>query len=357
MNVLSRKTRSRPQLRRWEVGGEFHWCEWPPGPRVPWPKPGAWYALGRHAVAALLRMKQRRLWIPDYFCHDVVEHWRSSCSLAMYRDDPRWPEPDWRSLRPRAGDWVLAMNYFGARQQDPWRLWKERENVLLLEDHSHDPVSRWALSSDADYAFASLRKTLPVPDGALLWSPRGHKLPAPPGQESLSVAAGLKLSAMLLKSEYLTGRAPARAKAHYRRAQELGEVLMPGGAEAISHISLDLLRRGLPQAWRTRRRVNAKELSRSIQGWSHGKPVDTRWPEGAAPLALVLCLDSQESRDKCREYLENNDIYCPIHWPMPQFVGAEARTLSAQLLSIPIDQRYDKADMETVSKKLKSFRP
>jgi len=359
LNVSSRKNHSKPQNQRWEVGGEFHWCEWPQGPYIPWPEPAVWYALGRYAVAALLRMTRPRprLWIPDYFCHDVVEHWRGLCRPLMYRDDPRWPEPNWQSLRVRPGDWVLAMNYFGIRHQDPWKSWKERENVCLLEDHSHDPVSEWARSSDADYAFASLRKTLPVPDGGLLWSPRHRKLPAMPKQEAPSRAASLKLSAMLLKSEYLAGRASVGVKVEYRRLQKQGEdCFVIGEVTAISPVSRELLRSGVPQIWCRRRRANATQLLRGLHAWSVAEAVTTK---GIAetPLAMVLCFGSKEARDKCRKYLESKDVYCPIHWPMPPSAGWAARQLSGRLLSIPIDHRYKPSDVRMITKSLTKFVP
>jgi hypothetical protein len=61
----------------------------------------------------------------------------------------------------------------GSFAKDSLPGWEERRAAsewLLVEDHSHDPFSPWAVGSSADYAFCSLRKTLPVPDGGLLWS-------------------------------------------------------------------------------------------------------------------------------------------------------------------------------------------
>jgi hypothetical protein len=92
--------------------------------------------------------------------------------IAVYADDPCRPEPDWSTLQPANDDVVLAVNYFGIRSGEPWRRWHEKRSCFLLEDHSHDPVSGWALHSRADYAFSSLRKRMPVPDGAILWSPK-----------------------------------------------------------------------------------------------------------------------------------------------------------------------------------------
>ena len=64
----------------------------------------------------------------------------------------RWPEPNWKSLLPDKHDLVMAVNYFGVRTKEPWERWRSRHDCIVLEDHSHDPVSSWALTSTADYA-------------------------------------------------------------------------------------------------------------------------------------------------------------------------------------------------------------
>ena len=82
-NTAVDKEMKQPTSRsdHWEIGSEFHWMGLPPAPFVPWPEPASWYLLGRHAVVDLLRNLpaiSRRLWLPSYFCHDVVDFWRVS---------------------------------------------------------------------------------------------------------------------------------------------------------------------------------------------------------------------------------------------------------------------------------------
>jgi hypothetical protein len=69
---------------RWEVGGEFHLPADAPGPYHRWPEGAIWFALGRHALQALLaRLGPRRLWLPDYFCHEVAERWAEVAAIEL----------------------------------------------------------------------------------------------------------------------------------------------------------------------------------------------------------------------------------------------------------------------------------
>ena len=91
----------------WEVGGEYHSPVETPRPFHPWPRPAVWYALGRHAVEALLDfLRVRTLWLPDYFCHEVAVGWERRVPIRTYEDDPRWEEPRWETIGAARGDAV-----------------------------------------------------------------------------------------------------------------------------------------------------------------------------------------------------------------------------------------------------------
>ncbi len=336
---------------RWEVGGEFHWMGLPPGPFIPWPESPRWYLLGRHALVALLQslpQGSRRLWVPSYFCFDVAEYWRSFLEVATYSDDPRRAEPDWSTLRPARGDIVVAVNFFGVRSGDAWRVWHQHNPFLLVEDHSHDPVSGWALQSNAEYAFASLRKTLPVPDGAILWSPRGLSLPTSGTGEGSTSA--LKLAAMLWKREYLDGGSTPDAKLIFRAWQQAGERAFD--KSQVSHatsFSQQYLSFGAPAKWRERRAANARRLLSRLRNKTGFRPIFSAWPQEAAPLGAVFEFESLTQRDATRQRLQEHRIYCPVHWPATAGCDPAARDLAARLLTIPTDQRYGARDMEKIA--------
>jgi hypothetical protein len=334
---------------RSEIGGEFHLPVDPPGPYHRWPDGAVWFALGRHAIHALLRqLHAGTLWLPDYFCHEVAHGWREVVRVALYEDDPRWPEPRWESLRPRPRDVVLAVNYFGVRSGDPWFTWRESTACVLLEDHAHDPSSQWATASQADYAFSSLRKTLPVPDGAILWSPRGLVLPDQPAGGAHG--SELKLAAMLLKGEYL-GAGKDELKSRFRRLQLDGEELLAASDVAgASPATREALVRGVPLPWRARRSENTARLFAAVHGWEAAEPLFSGWPADAAPLGAVFVFESARERDRVRELLRDAGVYCPVHWSDAADSASErVRDLAQRILTIPTDWRYSAADMARIA--------
>ena len=343
----------------WEVGGFFEAREPSLEKTVPWPKPNVFFALARHVVPGVMQMNSciRRLWIPDYFCPDVIRHWSALIETVSYRDDPSWPEPDWKSLRSDKHDLVVAVNYFGVRSKEPWEHWRSRHDCILLEDHSHDPVSSWALTSNADYAFSSLRKSMPITDGAICWSPVGLLLPRLPRTGN---AAGieLKLAAMAAKADFLAGKACPESKSRYRELYAQGDRCLEEGPESpISDRALDWIRSGVPIRWRQLRERNVRNLLYSIlETQKAAKPLFMQWPAKSVPFAVVLVFANGKDRDSCRSYLEANNVFCPVHWP---FVQADPRVsdLSARILSIPADQRYGDADMASVAKVLAQWKP
>ena len=341
-------------VRHWEVGGEFHLPVDPPGPYHRWPEGAVWFALGRHALQALLqRIGTRRLWLPDYFCHEVARRWADVADVRLYEDDPRWPEPRWESLRPGPRDAVVAVNYFGVRSAEPWSAWRARTECVLVEDHAHDPACEWANASDADYAFSSLRKTLPVPDGAILWSPRGLHLPDQPAGGA--DGSDLKLAAMLLKGEYLGG-GDDHLKERFRRLQLDGEErLAEADVSGASPATREALVRGVPLPWRARRAENAARLIAALHEWNAAEPLFSEWPADAAPLGAVFVFGSGDERDRVRELLREADVYCPVHWADAATSRSDrVRELARRILTIPTDWRYSAADMARIASLVRS---
>jgi hypothetical protein len=336
---------------RWELGSEFHWMGLPEKPLLPWPSGSVWFMLARHAVAALVRMHVSdgfTLWLPSYFCPEVAECCGQYCPIRQYRDLPTWHEPDWKSLQPRRNDMVLAVNYFGVREFGVWRRWRESTPCVLIEDHTHDPGSEWVLSSTAEYALASIRKTLPVADGAILWSPRGLSLPEQSLVNDWSGPA-LKLAAMIYKHEYLSGAETAGLKDRFRRLQLDGEKMLRGSEiSAISPGSLAYLSEGAPISWRQQRATNARRLVDNLAVQQDIKCLFTAWSEGAVPFVVPLLFDSRNERDVYQSQLQQENIYCPVHW-VCQTEDLHALELSEKILSLPIDQRYTEEDMDRIS--------
>ncbi|MGA7559009.1 MAG: hypothetical protein WCF61_04610 [Terriglobales bacterium] len=328
----------------------FHWEDDFTPPLWSFPEPAIYYMMCRHAIAALCAAQPNRpvLWLPTFFCPEVARFCGNVALIREYRDDCRWPEPDWKSLQPAPNDLVLAVNYFGVRSIEPWRDWMGRHGCILVEDHTQDPFSAWALESVASYAVCSLRKTLPVPDGAMLWSPLGLPLPAEPAAGDWRGSV-LKFGAMLYKRHYLEGTVAANTKLRFREWQLKGErELSEAPLCAISPISQAMLSSGVPKRWRERRVENAGLLLQALASWDFAKPTFREWPDGHAPFDVPFVFPSRSERDHCQHFLQQHEIFCPVEWPCdtPDTVAID---LSSRILSFPIDHRYTRGDIERIA--------
>jgi hypothetical protein len=334
---------------RWEVGSEFHWDDGAlaSSPQDWLPTPHAMFASGSGALTTLIReLKPRRLHVPTYFCMGVVAALAAPADIGWYRDLPDGVGPRLDTLHAEPGDAVLVNNLFGRGYREPWEAWsREHPLVTVIEDHTHDPLSGWARASTAAYCVASLRKTLPVPDGAVLWSPRGEPPPSPAGTES--PAAALKLTAMVLKAAWLHGRDVD--KPAFRALQRAGEVGLRDCAAPASAFTAAVLPR--LDVWRLRsvRAANARALVRSLApGWlplRHGPP-------DAVPFNVQLVCGSEAARDALLARLAGERIFAPVHWrqPVTEFWSgdADAAGYAARLLTVPVDHRYGAADIQRI---------
>jgi hypothetical protein len=349
-----------------EVGSEFHWdpaALLAPGqgglPR--WlPDRHVLFATGCGALISVLRLlaPRGRLHLPSYFCMGVAEALAAEVPIAWYRHLPDAGGPGWETLLVEPGDVVLAQNLFGRDVREPWDAWRDAHpDVDVVEDHSHDPFGDWARESTAAYAVASLRKTLPLPDGGLLWSPTGRDLPRPRGEES--PGAQLKLAAMLLKAAWLGGR--PIGKDGFRVLQQQGEYALLGSAgpaSAVTAATLPLLDvAGLRAASTANVAALIAELPEHHPAWR----VLTGGPAGAAPFRVQLVCPSEEARDALRGHLAGHGIFAPVHW-LQDRAGLwsgdeEAADLAERMLTVPMDHRCGPADVRRTARVLAAFAP
>jgi len=265
-------------------------------------------------------------------------------------DSPLLPHPEWETLHALAGDLVLAVDYFGLRTFDIWRNWQQSHpDVLLVQDHTHSPMPKLAAIQEADYAFASVRKSLPVFDGAWVVSPKGHRLPAigTPLPESLH---GRFTRASQLKHAYLRGENPDKDAflAIFREAEhDLEQQPLAG----VSTKSADDLRQLDVPGLLERRHENARRMIEDLRGHPP-KTFSVLPPQGRHPWNPILRFPNQAHRDSVRRGLIDRGIFAPIHWPielhdMPPAYRAADETAKC-LLTLPVDYRCTRADLSRI---------
>lgn len=346
-----------------EIGGEFHWEKLSEGPFLSWPKPNAFYSLGREAFCGAVNSinkfspEPRNIYVPDYYCLEVLAHFeKEGLRLRRYNDNPLRSYPDWESLKSVGeGDIVLAVNYFGVREGNLWTDWRlKNKHSYLIEDHSHDPFSTWAKKSTADYAFASVRKTFSVPDGGILWSPQARPLPDEPTDGNW-LGSSLKLASMILKKDYLEGstRNNRLLRSNYRELQIKGErILQYSGEKAISPWSLFIIEAGYPVQWRHKRERNVSTLYHLIGGLKNVEPLFTSWPSGNCPFNAILLFPSELIRNRFQKCLIEKNIYVTIHWKQGSASTPFSFDLCNRIITVPVDQRYNSEEINKIAKSI-----
>ncbi|MBL7261377.1 hypothetical protein JKJ07_44545 [Actinoplanes sp. LDG1-01] len=339
-----------------EIGSEFHW-----DPAVllnvaqdgHLPPVHSLYATGCGALTALLRRlaPAGRLHVPSFFCLGVAEALSAHVPLAWYHHRPGGLSLE--TLRTRPGDVVLAQNLFGREDGTVWRDWiAAHPGVTVIEDHSHDPFGPWAKTSTAPYAVASLRKTLPVPDGGLLWSPRGLDLPSP--ASGAAPGSDLKLAAMVLKAAWLDGHPVA--KDAFRTLQQQGEQALLGSEAPPSAFTAAVLPALDIAGLRAAATRNARALEVLLP--SHLLlATPGAFPRGAAPFRVQLLCPDEPARDNLLRHLAAHGIYAPVHWRQPTDAfwsgDPEAAALATRILTVPVDHRCTSADVHRMATLLK----
>lgn len=347
-----------------EFGSDFHLCD--SNFRVDFNQLGKigdtrFYACGRHAIEAIIKQeKWKRIWMPTYFCYEVIGYIRSMGIEVMLYDDYPLNENDdiiIRSLPFQEEDVLFRTDYFGLRK---WRTNKDIR-ISVIEDHTHGLTSDWTIKSDADWCIASLRKTLPLAAGGMLWSPKGKKLPdaIKPTAECKEMAIeryeAMNMKAKYLKTVYPTKKEDTEAKNDFREKFVDSE-------ERIDHMKLsgiDVQSKEIANSlnikqWTDLKIENwflaIKLLSKKYHVLGNGR--SDKWQ----PFSLVLLLDSASEREALQHYLVGQKIYPAVLWRLPDNCAfKQAKDFSERMLSIHCDIRYSRADITDMCNKINNF--
>ncbi len=296
--------------------------------------------------------------LPEYACASVLQPFRAERreielfevgeDLAV---DPERLRVRIEEVKPAA---VLAIDYFGfPLGGDLLAAAGLREAVSAVVDRSHG-ARLDAAAPDGGFAVTSLRKYLPLPDGALC-AGAGIVQP-PPGPGRLATANALGKA---LRHEHLARGGEGPLESAYLSLFARAERELDSGPEpeAMSVVSAALLGRLDLDAAVERRRDNYRYLLAAFKGEPRleavVQPLLPTLPKSVSPLAFPVRV--RAGRDALRRELIRRRVFCPVHWPLPEgrrLRSDAARRLSATILSLPIDQRYEESDMSELVERL-----
>lgn len=309
------------------------------------------YSSGRAALYQILNyLKQekgvRRVLLPDYLCSSVLIPVKAvGLEFAFYTiDDSLELEQENLSKIYENNTVVLLINYYGLKNLDKQikTIRAIDENAIIIEDDVQAYYEFLKPLGEVDFKFTSLRKTFAIPDGGLVKTK--NRMPV---VDKPNTFGQYKAAAALLKSM----REGNFNDKIYLELFEKGESLIDDEIECgMSRIAEKLYSFINDEHVKVRRLNNAHYLLEELKKIGV-KPI-LPLKEGYVPLFIPIIL---KNRDVVRKAMFQQEIFCPVHWPLEGMALKRGKVMEEKELSLIIDQRYSIKDMSIMVSLLKEF--
>ena len=318
-----------------------------------------WLRSGRealHLVAINLNhnFDNPTMLMPAYCCHSMVDPFEKAGWEVVYyrlnedlRVDLEYLSHLLVTLKPRA---VLTMNFYGsASTADAVSVIKcGYPECICIEDFSHCTFSFADIyNAQVDYYVTSIRKSVGVCDGSVIIS----KVPL----DETVVEDG--------ETEFMTARRDCqkmKAKYNFTQDASLKSIFFPElrrqegeldnftGVQRISKTGKELLSALNGESIRYARQKNMAHILDLLKGKAESIPGIERCVDGA-PFSLPILV---KNRDDVQQKLAKRGVYAPVLWPIcdeARDVCPVSARMADEMLSIPIDQRYNYDDIEDIA--------
>lgn len=292
--------------------------------------------LGRTALVWLLQnIPHKRVFIPTYICKSVVESAsQAGFDVVSYSLDeslhPVWED----SGIPTDEDILYLVNYYGQLSSDDIASYKnEFRNIIV--DNAQAFYDR---PVEGVHTLYSPRKFFGICDGAYLASDIDADTDA------------LELDVSLHRMSYLVGRMEESAGEHYAEMLAASDSFSRETPRRMSLFTQNVLK-GIDYDLVKRKRCdNYRILSKLLPG---NNPFTKRMP--TAPFAYPYY---HEDGIALRKYLAEKKIFVPTNWTyllelLPQ--DCLEYKWCANVLPLPIDQRYDEYEMNIIADAVRAF--
>jgi len=292
------------------------------------------------AIASAIDVKKiKKAWVPFYSCQTMIQpFYDHGLEVNFYGVGKDLASPI--GLPDRLDDCLfLFVHYFGRFNEaiSSYLLIARTQNTVVIEDVVQSCMNS-AHGRIGNYVVHSLRKFLPVPDGAILAGPKAISINPLPANETF-----ISLSLLSKISRAVSDVKDTRHIALKNMAEDILD-----DCQAIREMS-SFTRRMLPKfdlsEIQSRRRQNWQQLSDAFATGTLKncafRPLYEYLPEADVPLLFPVVAEA-DKRDAILEKLRQEAIFCPVHWKLGSPAKAWLRCdfdLSRSLFSIPIDQR------------------
>lgn len=289
---------------------------------------------GRYALEYILRArKYHKVYIPYYICDSVLQPIkRLGVDFEFYHINEQL-EPA-VELSPKDDEAVLYVNYFGLKNRYSSTFCYAFRNTIL--DQTQAFYSERGNQHEDEKlrcdTFYSCRKYFGVADGAYLYTDSllNDEIPQ---DESFD------------RMTFLTKRIDRSPQEGYADFQVNDQSLNTVGMKRMSRLT-EAIMQGIDYSSKANCRIHNFHVLDNVLRSTNRFQWDMDY--GTVPLVYPYFVENGAS---LRQYLIENQVFCACYWPNVldwyQPVDWEYQ-LALNLVCIPIDQRYDENDMQTI---------
>lgn len=326
-----------------------------------------------HSIEKEYPNTKKKCLMPAYMCDTVfIPFVRNDWELVFYHisKDMKADKAELESLiRSECPDLLFIHDYYGVDTWAKLRTFLEEcrsRGILIMEDVTQ--AYYLDAGSTADYIIGSLRKWYAVADGGFVAT--NHTIHDEIMKKDDAFAMK-RFRVLSKKWDYLERMqnkdnlpdeeqkiALKRQKEEYLSQNRQLEECLDNYSKvtAISDLTKALLAAMDEEAAKLRRKDNYDILAEGLAEQKKVMPVIAHYEESVAPLYFPVYM---EDRDALQEYLRKQDIYVPVLWPVAKenepVLSDTEQYIYSHIAAIPLDQRYEKADMERIVAVIKEF--
>lgn len=293
--------------------------------------------------------------MPAYCCHSMVDPFEKAGWKVVYYclNEDLTVDLGYLllALEKESPKAILTMNFYGsASTKEAVACVKNNSpECKVIEDFSHCTFSLAEIFNDqVDYYVTSIRKSVGVCDGSVIISK--ESLGDSFIEEGETEFVSVRKNSQKLKAEYTYSQDKELKSVFFPelRRQE-GELDAFEGVHRISSTGKEMLKLFNGEIIRYARQQNMKHILDLLGGKVNSIPGIERCLNGA-PFSLPILV---KNRDEVQQKLAKRGVYAPVLWPICEearsICPASAR-MADEMLSIPIDQRYNYDDIEDIAK-------
>lgn len=309
-------------------------------------------------IARSVEVERKVALLPAYTCQTVIDPFEQAgweCHFYGIKKDLRIDSESFVETYSSNKPIVVVFHpYYGrdldASEKALLEFSKKQGSITVVDITQSIYLSK--KNDSVDYYVGSYRKWIPIPDGGFIYSCNREIKPFPEMLGENEEFCTLQKDAMYLRGLYFRNNADTTKQISIRLNKKAEGYASNTSIKyhKMSKYSQTVLDNELYSEAQKQRKDNFAALLCGLENAKSVKCIIQSLDElESAPLYFPIYT---EDRTRYQTALAANKIYAPILWPVEDervYIIDTVRYIYDHILLLPIDQRYDRVDMQRIS--------